>query len=378
MIHIIEYINVSKSYGTKTVIKNLNLKIEKGQFATLIGSSGCGKTTTLKMLNGLIPYDSGEILINGENINKYEPNILRRKIGYVIQSIGLFPNMTVEENIKVVPELLKWDKEKTLSRVKELMALVEMPYEKYSKKYPRQLSGGQQQRVGVMRALAADPDIILMDEPFGALDPITRDIMQIEVRKLQKKLKKTILFVTHDMNEAIKMSDVIIFMDEGKIIQKASPSEMLENPANNTIKEFLSIHLNKKNLNKNLLCKDVMRKPAITSNIKSTPREAVWLMKEKSIDTLIIVDDANQYKGVININVLYANKDKLNTIGELLSYDHKTIDAYESAKTGFELLESVDFNFLIVLENEEPVGILTKSSMADGMAAYLWKGEEVK
>ncbi len=369
----IEYINVSKSYGNKTVIENLNLKIEKGQFATLIGSSGCGKTTTLKMLNGLIPYDSGEILINGENINKYEPDNLRRTIGYVIQSIGLFPNMTVEENIRVVPELLKWDKEKTLSRVKELMVLVDMPYEKYGKKYPRQLSGGQQQRVGVMRALAADPDIILMDEPFGALDPITRDIMQEEVRKLQRKLKKTILFVTHDMNEAVKMSDVIVFMEQGKIIQKASPSEMLENPANDTIKDFLSIHMSEKKHSKNLLCKDVMRKPAITKNIKASPREAVWLMRESSIDTLIIVDDENHYKGVININTLYTNKDKLNTVEELLSYDHKTIDAYENAKTGFELLETVDFNFLIVLEDEEPVGILTKSSMADGMAAYLWE-----
>ncbi len=372
----IEYRNVSKSYGSKTVVDNLNLKIEEGQFATLIGSSGCGKTTTLKMLNGLIPYDSGEILINGVNIKEYEPNNLRRRIGYVIQNIGLFPNMTVEENISVVPELLKWDKEKTLSRVKELMDLVEMPYEKYGKQYPRQLSGGQQQRVGVMRALAADPEIILMDEPFGALDPITRDIMQEEVRRIQKKLKKTILFVTHDMNEAVKMSDVIIFMDHGKIIQKAPPSKMLENPANDTIREFLGMHLSESKSGKDLLCKDVMRKPVITQNVKDSPEEAVWLMREKSIDTLIIVDDEDCYKGVINIDILYAHKDKLNTVEELLSYEHKTIDAYESAKTGFELLEAVDFNFLIVLDDEKPVGILTKTSMADGMAAYLWEGKE--
>lgn len=372
----IEYINVSKSYGSKTVVDNLSLKIEEGQFATLIGSSGCGKTTTLKMLNGLIPYDSGEILINGVNIKEYEPNNLRRRIGYVIQNIGLFPNMTVEENISVVPELLKWDKEKTLSRVKELMDLVEMPYEKYGKQYPRQLSGGQQQRVGVMRALAANPDIILMDEPFGALDPITRDIMQEEVRRIQKKLKKTILFVTHDMNEAVKMSDVIIFMDHGKIIQKAPPSKMLENPANDTIREFLGIHFSDNRSGKDLLCKDVMRKPVITQNIKDSPEEAVWLMRKKSIDTLIIVDDEDRYKGVINIDTLYAHKDKLNTVEELLSYDNKTIDAYESAKTGFELLEAVDFNFLIVLDDEKPAGILTKTSMADGMAAYLWEGKE--
>lgn len=355
------------------MIEDLNLHIEEGQFATLIGESGCGKTTTLKMLNALISHNSGEILVNGENIKSYELHELRRSIGYVIQSIGLFPNMTVEENIGVVPDLLKWDKKKIQDRTIELMDMVNMPYDQYGKAYPRNLSGGQQQRVGVLRALAADPDIILMDEPFGALDPITRDIMQVEVRNMQKKLKKTILFVTHDMDEAIKMSDVVVFMDQGKIIQKASPKEMLENPANDIVRDFLGAHVTRgKDQDEPLLARDVMRFPVFTKNIFSSLKEALWLMRDESIDRLIIVDDQETYLGILHVDDLEPRSQSNKTIEDLLKTDYQTIDSLEMANKAFEILGDDDHNFIIVLEGLKPVGIITRSLMAKGMAEYIW------
>ena len=202
----IEIKNIVKQYNGVPVINNLNLTVNDGEFVVLIGPSGCGKTTTLKMINRLIEADSGDILINGKSIHELNGEKLRRNIGYVIQQIGLFPNMTVEENICVVPKLLKWSKEEMSQRTHELLELVHMPYEENAKKYPNELSGGQQQRIGVLRALAAKPPVILMDEPFGALDPITRDTLQDEVKALQKSLGITIIFVTHDMDEAIKIS----------------------------------------------------------------------------------------------------------------------------------------------------------------------------
>ena len=373
----IEYRNVKKVYGDKVIIEDLNLKIEKGQFVSLIGSSGCGKTTTLKMLNGLIPLSGGEILINGENIQSYNPDELRRGIGYVIQSIGLFPNMTVEQNIGVVPELLKWEKEKIKERVVELMTMVNMPYEEYGKKFPNQLSGGQQQRIGVLRALAADPDIILMDEPFGALDPITRDIMQVEIRALQKKLGKTVVFVTHDMNEAIKLSDEIVFMAEGKILQKASPQEMLTNPANETVRDFLGLHASDslKN-NKELLCKDVMRTPVLTANIKTSLRECVWLMRENSIDTLILTNDEEVYKGVVEIESILKEGKQGMIAEELLNTDHPVVYETDTAKNAFDILLEGTLSFLVVLSKDKnPVGIVTRTGISKSMASFIW-GED--
>jgi len=235
----IKFENVSKKYGSTPVLDELSFEIQQGEFVVLIGPSGCGKTTTLKTINRLIEPNAGKIYIDGKDITDMNPVELRRGIGYVIQQIGLFPNMTVEQNIAVVPKLLKYPKDKWQAIVHDLLEMVDMPYEENAHKYPSELSGGQQQRIGVLRALAASPPIILMDEPFGALDPITRDTLQDEVRRLQKKLKKTIVFVTHDMDEALKMADTIVFMNEGKILQMASPEEMLHNPAHPIISGFM-------------------------------------------------------------------------------------------------------------------------------------------
>ncbi len=237
----IEYRNVNKRYDSKIIANNLNLTIKDGEFVVIIGSSGCGKTTTVKMLNRMTSIDSGEIFIDGRNINDINEVELRTGIGYVVQEIGLFPNMTVEENISIVPWIKKWNKAETVARVKELMTMVNMPYEEYAAKYPRQLSGGQQQRVGVLRALAARPPILIMDEPFGALDPVTRVILQDETKKIQKQLGITVLFITHDMHETVKLADRILFMDHGEIVQDATPEVMLSSPATDEVRKFMQM-----------------------------------------------------------------------------------------------------------------------------------------
>ena len=227
----IEFRNVTKRYGAVTVLDDVSFTIKSGEFVVVIGPSGCGKTTTLRTINRLIEPKPGTVFIDGKDVTLQSGVELRRSIGYVIQQIGLFPNMTVEENIAVVPKLLKYPPEECRTIVHDLLALVNMPWDEYAHKYPNQLSGGQQQRIGVLRALAASPPIVLMDEPFGALDPVTREGLQEEVKRIQKKLKKTIVFVTHDMDEALRLADTIIFMDKGKILQMASPEEMLHKPA---------------------------------------------------------------------------------------------------------------------------------------------------
>lgn len=236
----IQFEHVTKSYEKATILKDLNFTIPDGQFVILIGPSGCGKTTTMKLINRLLEPDSGIISINGKDIRLQDKVELRRHIGYVIQQIGLFPNMTVAQNISVVPKLLKYDKTRCAKIVQEMLKLVHM--EDYAEKYPSELSGGQQQRIGVLRASAASPPIVLMDEPFGALDPQTREALQDEVKNLQQRLGKTIIFVTHDMDEALKLADIIIFMDGGEVVQMASPEEMLENPATERVRSFLGKH----------------------------------------------------------------------------------------------------------------------------------------
>lgn len=277
----IEYRNVKKQFGSQLIINNVNMTIKDGEFVVIIGPSGCGKTTTVKMLNRLLDASAGDILINGTNIQTMDLVQLRTKIGYVIQQIGLFPNMTVEENISVVPQIMKWDKLKTKQRVQELMSMVNLPYEEYAGKYPKQLSGGQQQRIGVLRAMAVSPPIIIMDEPFGALDPITREILQNEIKKIQKKLHITIIFITHDMHEAMKLADRIVFMDQGQIIQEAEPKEMILHPANDRVARF--IKLQEVELKKSsFLARDLMQE--CKGNIQK--EGAVFVREEDNIKTI--------------------------------------------------------------------------------------------
>ncbi|HJA80702.1 MAG TPA: ABC transporter ATP-binding protein [Candidatus Mediterraneibacter intestinipullorum] len=227
----IEFKNIKKVYGDKVVMEGFSLTVEKGDFVTVIGSSGCGKTTALKMVNGLIEPDAGEILINGENIRSKDQTQLRRNIGYAIQGSVLFPHMTVEQNISYVPNLLnKHDKARTKAAVSKWMGIVGLD-EELKERYPAELSGGQQQRVGIARALAASPEILLMDEPFGAVDEITRAQLQSELRQIYERTRITVLFVTHDIGEALKLGTKVLVMDQGEIQQYGTPEELLRHPA---------------------------------------------------------------------------------------------------------------------------------------------------
>ncbi|WP_405081812.1 ABC transporter ATP-binding protein [Paenibacillus chitinolyticus] len=236
----IRFENVSKRYADDTVaVNDLNLEINEGEFFVFIGPSGCGKTTTLKMINRLIPLSGGTLWINGRKVSEYDIHELRWNIGYVLQQIALFPHMTIEENIAIVPEMRKWDRAKIRARVDELLDMVGLEPKTYRSRKPKELSGGQQQRVGVVRALAADPQIVLMDEPFSALDPLSRERLQNELLELQQRIKKTIVFVTHDMQEAMKLGDRICLMNEGEIVQLDTPQGFLQNPASAFVEQFV-------------------------------------------------------------------------------------------------------------------------------------------
>jgi len=368
----IKFEHVSKRYGRQVVLDDMNLEINEGEFLVLIGPSGCGKTTTLKTINRLIEPDSGEIYINGKNILLQNPVQLRRSIGYVIQQIGLFPNMTVEQNIAAVPKLLKYPKDQWKQIVRDLLELVNMPYEENAHKYPSELSGGQQQRIGVLRALAASPPIVLMDEPFGALDPITRESLQEEVKKLQKKLKKTIVFVTHDMEEALRMADRIVFMNAGKIVQAASSEEMLRNPADDMIRGFMGRHMSKENASAELTAEDFMRTRVLKVPKTSHTMECIDMMSRREVNSLVVLNDDDTYAGTVTIEAIRERGKAGREIGELVTTDIPTVNRSMPAQQVFDILLSSS-SYLIVLNDDETVaGLITRTSMAKAMGEALW------
>jgi osmoprotectant transport system ATP-binding protein len=234
----IEFNGVSKYYDGVAAVSDLNLHCPEGAFTVLLGSSGSGKSTTLKMINRLEPHDSGTLLFGGQDVRRIEVKSLRRRIGYAIQSVGLFPHWTVARNIATVPSLLGWDRARIEARIDELLALLGLEDDRFRNSYPHQLSGGQQQRVGVARALAADPEVLLMDEPFGALDPVTRSSLQQEVRRIHQLQGRTFVLVTHDVDEALLLADQLVVMDQGRVIQQGSPAELLNHPATPFVRDF--------------------------------------------------------------------------------------------------------------------------------------------
>lgn len=371
----IKFENVSKNYGKTKIICELNLEIEEGRFIVLIGPSGCGKTTTLRMINRLIEPSAGKVLINGKDIARVNPVGLRRTIGYVIQQIGLFPNMTVEQNICVVPKLLKYSKNKCDEIVRDLLALVNMDYGEYAHKYPSELSGGEQQRIGVLRAIAASPPIVLMDEPFGALDPVTREILQDEIKKIQRKLNKTIIFVTHDMDEALRLADSIVFMDEGRIVQAASPEEMLQNPANGVIRSFMGKRHSHIDFN-NLSAADIMRPNVLKVSKTKHTLECVEIMSRREVNTLVVVDDEERYSGIVSIDDVKKHGRAGRPISEFINYDTAVVGIDSAAKEAFEKLVDSKTGYAIVLnDNQTVAGLITKTSMVKAMAQAMW-GEE--
>jgi osmoprotectant transport system ATP-binding protein len=235
---VIELHDVGKSFGATRAVDGVSLAIARGEFVVLVGASGSGKSTLLKMINRMVEHDSGRIVFAGEEIRSFKPEDLRRRMGYAIQSIGLFPHWTVARNIAAVPELLGWPQARIDARVDALLTLLDLEPAQYRKRYPSQLSGGQQQRVGVARALAADPELLLMDEPFGALDPITRAALQQEMARIHQTSGKTIVLVTHDIEEALRLATRIVLLDKGRVVQDGPPAQLLEQPANDFVREF--------------------------------------------------------------------------------------------------------------------------------------------
>ena len=368
--------NVKKVYNETTIIENLDLEVAKGQFVVLIGPSGCGKTTTLKMINRLIEPTAGSIYVDGEAITAVDPVTLRRKIGYVIQQIGLFPHMTIAQNIEVVPRLLKWPAAARRERTRELLRLVDMDAEGYLDRYPSELSGGQQQRIGVLRALAVEPPLILMDEPFGALDPLTRETLQDEVKKIQRKLDKTVIFVTHDMDEALKMADLIVVMKDGKILQAAAPEELLTNPANDFVAEFIGKHRLKTGQDLETV-ENVMKTNPVTVTKDKGIAESISLMRQKGVDSLIVVDQQERLEGIVTIEAIRKHGKSGQNISELIEPDVPTARIHANAKTAFDTLIGGRFGFIVALDDADRVrGIVTKTSMVKALADVVWKGNE--
>ena len=364
----IEFTHVNKSYDGKQILKDLNFTIGDGQFVVLIGPSGCGKTTTLKTINRLLEVDSGTVSIDGRDICETPKVELRRHIGYVIQQIGLFPNMTVAQNICVVPRLLKYDARRCERIVEDMLKLVGM--EGYADKYPSELSGGQQQRIGVLRALAASPPIVLMDEPFGALDPQTREVLQDEVKRIQQKLHKTIVFVTHDMDEALKLADVIIFMDGGEVVQMGSPEELLEHPATERVQDFLGKHAAGTTPS---TVETFMRTNILTVKKNKGIMECAERMARGNVDSLIVTDEEERYVGTVSIGDLRRWGRELQSIEPIVRDTARIVRVGDDAKDSFDYLLDSGAPYVIVLNADDTIaGIVTKTSVARSVAENLW------
>ncbi|MGP4107988.1 ABC transporter ATP-binding protein [Virgibacillus sp. L01] len=324
----INFYNITKTYnGDTKAVDDISFNVPEGETVVLLGPSGCGKTTLLRMVNRLISSTSGTISVNNQPINSLDKIELRRKIGYVIQSNGLFPNMTIERNIMVVPELLGWDKGRKRKRYNELMGLMGMDADHFRSRYPHELSGGQQQRIGIARAMAADPPVLLMDEPFGALDPILRNRIQDEFLQIQREVNKTILFVSHDIDEAIKMGDKVAIFNSGKLVQYDRPTEILARPNSDFVAKFvgndralksLSLHLVKDLVaSQTLLPADVTAKDSKPINLNSNLKNALSILLNQEAEQLVVLGNDNSPLGAI-------------TYEQIVQYMHHEIKGEES------------------------------------------------
>lgn len=370
---IVQYKDINKIYhGGNVAVEHINLTINQGDFVCLIGTSGSGKTTTMRMINRMLEPTGGTILFNGEDIHKQDPVSLRRKIGYVIQNIGLMPHMTIYENITIVPKLLKWSDEKRREKAEELMKLVELPDELLDR-YPTELSGGQQQRIGVIRALAANQDLILMDEPFGALDPITRESLQELIKELQTKLHKTVVFVTHDMDEALKLATKIIVMDKGHIIQDATPAELLQHPVNQFVRDLIGEErLIQARADVTTVGAIMLKNPVSITPGKSLS-DAIALMRKRRVDTLLVTDDNDHLKGFIDIESLNDNYSQSASVADIMQT--KIFYVQETAllrDTVDRILKRGLKNVPVVDENDRLRGIVTRTALVDMVYDTIW------
>jgi osmoprotectant transport system ATP-binding protein len=363
-IPMVKFENLSKIYkdGT-TAVQSLNLEIGRGEFVVLIGPSGCGKTTTLKMINRLEECTGGKIYLNGKDIKSVDPVKLRRSIGYVIQETGLMPHMTVEENIAMVPSLHKWDKEKIRSRVEELLNMAGLPPEQYKYRLPSQMSGGQRQRIGVLRALAAEPEVVLMDEPFGALDPISRENLQNELLDLQRKLKKTIIFVTHDIDEALKLADRIVLMRRGKIEQVGTPDELKDNPASEFVKNFIGEDRSSQispDSSVDLLIEDAKLKVTPDTKAKDVLDRLVDIGRE----TAQVVDKKGKWIGMVLLSDIKKVAVRGGTIKEIVNVNRKLYIEEANLRDAAEMLSDMELPVPVINENNKFIGVVTHSGVA--------------
>lgn len=360
---IIQFDKVSKIFpdGTKAV-DDVSFEIEEGECVTFVGPSGCGKTTTIKLLNRLVEPTHGSIYLNGEDTGKVDVIALRRGIGYVIQDVGLFPHMTVAQNISLVPRLIGWSTADREKRTEELLTLVGLEPSAFRSRYPHQLSGGQRQRIGVARGLAADPPVILMDEPFGALDPITRAQLQDEFLRLRSRLKKTILFVTHDIDEAIKLGDRIAVMRSGRIVQFAPPVKILSEPADHFVKDLVGKESGLK-LMKLAKISDIMV-PALAPILEgSSILEAKRLMAEKGSDILLVVNDQGTFRGAIRFEQL--NQKDGGTVADLMDLGIPTVRDNGEIREALEMMLRGERFWLPIVDEEKCLkGIVTMTQFA--------------
>lgn len=373
----IEFKDTKKVYkGGKVAVDDFNLTIEKGEFVCFIGTSGSGKTTTMRMINRMIEPTSGSISINGQDIMTQDAVTLRREIGYVIQNIGLLPHMTIRDNITMVPKLLKWDNNRREEIAKRMIKLAELP-EEFLDRYPAELSGGQQQRIGVVRALAADQDIILMDEPFGALDPITRDSLQDLVKELQEELGKTIVFVTHDMDEALKLATRIVIMSHGKIVQVGTPEAILRHPANDFVANFIGQERLIQAKNEATMISEVMRRHPVTTTPGKSLADALELMRNNKVDSLLVTDDAGHLKGLVDIQDIQTNFKKKTSVSDIMEADIYSVKETSLVRDSVERILKRGYRIVPVVDSQAKlVGIVTRATLVDIVYDAIW-GESV-
>ncbi|UWD48230.1 ABC transporter ATP-binding protein [Clostridioides difficile] len=360
----IEIRNVTKKMGNNVVLDDISLVVETGTLVVLIGSSGCGKTTTLKLINKLIKPTSGEIYINGKPISQENEIELRRKIGYVIQNTGLFPHLTIKENIELIPRLKKEKSvEEIETRTLQLLEMVGLDSDDFLNKYPSELSGGQQQRIGVARAIATDAEIILMDEPFSALDPITRTSLQEQLFSLQDELKKTIIFVTHDMDEALKIADKICIMKDGRIAQYDTPENILRNPANDFVKDFIGEDRVWDNP-EYIKAKDIMIKNPIAVNSTRTVTQGIEIMRTSKVDSLLIIDRARTLKGIVTVKDMKDLHDKSTLLGDIMSKEPLHVNEGDNLVEILNIMNCNSVGYIPVVSSENKlVGLITRSSL---------------
>jgi osmoprotectant transport system ATP-binding protein len=359
---VIELSHVTKIYpgALLPAVDSISLTVPEGEICVFIGPSGCGKTTLMRLINRLIPLTSGSISVNGQDTMGLDPIELRRQIGYVIQQVGLFPHMTVRDNIATVPKLLGWTKARIDERVDELLSLVNLEPKMFRDRYPRQLSGGQAQRIGVARAMAANPPIMLMDEPFGAIDPINREVLQDEFLKIQEKLKKTIIFVTHDINEAIKMGQRIVLLSEGRMVQAGAPDELLMRPADEFVKSFVGTDRVLKRLNL-LKVEDAMMLNPVHCLDEDESEKVLEQMIKNDLAFLIVADRDHRLRGYVNRYDLRGHKGKAGDVVRRLTL---TVSPERNLKEALSQMLSYDLGILVVVDQDARIqGVLNSTTL---------------